>query len=485
MFKKSKLEWVPWVVGLGLFIENIDITVINTSLPEIARSLNTDPLDLKIGITSYLLTLAMLIPISGYIADRIGTKKTFSLAIAIFMFGSVICGMATSLSSIILGRLIQGAGGAIMAPVGRLILVKMFPRSEFVQAFSYVVIVGQIATAIGPILGGVITNYIDWRFIFFLNIPVSIIALILVNLCIENVKTEKKVKFDFIGFLLFGIATTLVLLPLTIITQRGAVNSIEYYLLGIGILSFLLYYFYSKKIEYPAIELQLFKTRTYRLSSIGNIISRTAVGGVPFMLPLLFQLNFGLHVLQASLFLLPYGFGFLCAKFVLKRLLNKFGFKKMLISNTLFLSGMLIVFAGINVDTNVQLINILIFIFGGLSSLQFSYMSILNYVDIEWDKLSKATSLSSVIQQLSMGFGVCLVAGSLVFFDSSAETELIPLAAFQYTFYILSILMFLALFCFIRLRTSDGIQVLNRVKTEIEEESSVELSIKPNNEANL
>lgn len=463
MLPENRLKFAPWVVGLGLFIENIDVTVINTSLPEIARSILTDPLDLKIGITSYLLTLAMLIPISGYIADRIGTKKTFSLAICIFMFGSFICGFATNLASIIIGRLIQGAGGAIMTPVGRLILVKMFPQSKFVQAFSYVVIVGQIGTVIGPVVGGLITNYIDWRFIFFINIPIGIIALILANFFIPNIKTTEISPFDEIGFLIFGLATSLIILPLTLLTQRTTVNPLEYYLLLLGLCFFILYYFYSKRIAYPVIDLSLFNVRTYRLASFGNMLSRSAVGGIPFILPLLFQLNFNLSALYASLFLLPYGVGFLSVKFVMKMLLNRYGFRKVLIVNTCGISTMLFVFSAIDSHVNIIVLDIVIFILGMMSSLQFSCLSILNYVDVERNKLSKATSLSSVIQQLSLGIGVCIVAGSLVFFDPvTVNDNHIPLEAFKCTFWILSGLMICALLIFVRLRNDDGNQVLKK-----------------------
>lgn len=468
MSPEKKLKIIPWVVGLGLFIENIDITVINTSLPEIAYSLQTDPLDLKIGITSYLLTLTALIPISGYIADRIGTKKTFLLAIAIFMFGSLVCGFATNIHTLVAGRLIQGGGGAIMAPVGRLILVKTFSRAKFVQAFSYVVIVGQMATVIGPIVGGITTNFFDWRFIFFVNIPIGIFALIMVKILFENIKSLDVPRFDWIGFFIFSAASSFIILPLTLLTQKESVSFVEYYFLIFGTFLLGLYFLYSKKISNPIINLNLFKIRTYRLSSIGNIISRSAIGGIPFMLPLLFQLNFGFSVLQASEFLLPYGIGFLSAKFILKKILNLYGFKKVLLSNTLLLSSLLLIFSTFNTHTSIILLIIILYVFGSLTSLHFSCMSILNYTDIEKEQLSQATSLSSVIQQFSLGLSVCMVAGCLVFFDRTpSDDDFIPLYAFKYTFYFLSSCMFCACLCFMRLYQTDGDQVLNRTpKTE-------------------
>lgn len=468
MTPEKKLKIIPWIVGLGLFIENIDITVINTSLPEIAHSLHTDPLDLKIGITSYLLTLTALIPISGYIADRIGTKKTFLLAIAIFMLGSAVCGFANSLNLLVAGRLVQGAGGAIMAPVGRLILVKTFAQSKFVQAFSYVVIVGQMATVIGPIVGGLTTNFFNWRFIFFVNIPIGIFALVMVSLLFDNIKEVIIPRFDWVGFLLFSLASSFIILPLTLLTQKESVNFIEYYFLIFGVFLLGLYLFYSKKVLNPIINLNLFKLRTYRLSSIGNIISRSAIGGIPFMLPLLFQLNFGFSVLKASEFLLPYGVGFLSAKFILKKILNFFGFKKVLLLNTLILSTLLLVFSTFNTHTNIIFLIVILYVFGSLTSLHFSCMSILNYTDIKKESLSQATSLSSVIQQFSLGLSVCLVAGCLVFFDHTpANDDYIPLYAFKYTFYFLSSIMICACLCFMRLYNTDGDQVLNRsTKTE-------------------
>ena len=252
MASNTNLKYIPWIIGFGLLMENIDISIINTAIPQMAISLRCNPISLKIGITSYLLTLAAFIPISGYVADKYGGRNTFFCAMLVFLFGSFCCGFAHSIEELVLGRLIQGVGGAMMAPVGRLILIKTHTKAQLIKAFSSLTMLGQAGAAVGPVLGGILSGYISWRSIFFVNIPFGIVALMLIQRYIPNSKAHADDRFDFLGFGIFAIAAGLISFSTALISENSHFAQLYYYMLLAGVVVMGLFYFHSKTTKYPS-----------------------------------------------------------------------------------------------------------------------------------------------------------------------------------------------------------------------------------------
>ena len=401
---------VPLIIAVALFMENMDSTVIATSLPAIAKDIGTNPLALKLAVTSYLLSLAVFIPASGWTADRFGARTVFRAAIAVFMVGSIGCALSSSLTDFVFARILQGMGGAMMSPVGRMVLVRTISKRELVSAMAWVTTPALIGPVIGPPVGGFITTYASWHWIFLINIPIGLVGIVLTTRYIENVRAEKHEPFDIAGMIYagFGIAglafglsvAGLNFLPWTVVAA-----------LMIGGAGFLVaYWVHAKRTPVPALDLTLFRLTTFRVSVIGGFIFRLGIGALPFLLPLMLQLGFGLSPFHSGMITFASAAGAMGMKAAASTLLRRFGFRTILLANAL-ISAVLLAACGLFTAATPAYIMLGVLLIGGFfRSLQFTSINTLAYAEVEHERVSRATSLVAVGQQLALSSGVAVGA---------------------------------------------------------------------------
>jgi EmrB/QacA subfamily drug resistance transporter len=397
---------LPWLVAVAFFMESLDTTILNTAVPAIAAGLHVSPLSMKAVLASYTLSLAVFIPISGWMADRFGTRRVFASAIGLFTLGSLLCGISNHIHLLIAFRVLQGCGGAMMVPVGRLTLVRTFAKSDLLRTMSFVSIPALVAPMLGPIAGGLIVGFLHWRLIFFLNIPIGLAGLILVYLHLPNYRGTTDRPLDIIGLILFGAGIALLSYVLEIFGEHS-LSTLE--MSGLSVLSFILllgYALHARTLSFPLLDLKLFGIRTFRAAVSGSFFTRLGIGGVPFLLPLLYQVGLGYTPIESGLLIMPQAISAMCMKMIMPRLLARLGYRGALVSNTLILGAFLILFATIGIGTPAGLILLLAFFYGALTSLQYTSMNTLVYADITDEQTSNASSLASTVQQLSISFGV-------------------------------------------------------------------------------
>ncbi|HUN47974.1 MAG TPA: DHA2 family efflux MFS transporter permease subunit [Stellaceae bacterium] len=448
---------IPLVVACGLFMENLDSTILATAIPQMAASLGESPLRLNVAITSYLLSLAVFIPVSGWVADRYGARSVFCSAIAVFTVGSALCGLATSLPMLVVTRVLQGLGGAMMTPVGRLILLKSFPKSQLVTAMSYVTIPALIGPAIGPLVGGFLTTYASWRWIFYINIPIGFLGIGLALRFLENFRVAAAARFDFTGFVLCGIGLASTALGLEYAGRHLISNALEAAILAVAALSLAAYAFYARRTPNPAVDLKIFENRTFRIAVIGGLICRTGLGAVPFLLPLLLQIPFHLTAFQSGSLTFVLALGSMGMKSTSPPILRKFGFRKLLLVNAVIVGLGTMALGLIHADTPHWLIVPGLLVFGFFRSLQFTCMNTLAYADLSSTHLSTGSSVASVTQQLSITFGVAIAATLLSLLIGPGST---PSAEdFLPVFILVGLLPIASVAWFSQLRPEDGNQV--------------------------
>ena len=405
-------RYVPWLVAVALFMENLDATIVNTAVPTMAANLGVAPLSLKAVLTSYTLSLAIFIPVSGWFADRFGTRRVFTTAIWLFLFGSLGCGLAPSVPLLVAARIVQGIGGAMMTPVGRLTLVRTFPRSEMLRTMNYVIIPALLGPLLGPFTGGLIVQFTTWRMIFFVNIPLALFGLWLTGRFMPDYRDEKVAPLDRVGFVLFCSGIGLLSYVLEVFGEHHHASGPVVALTAVSLLLLGAYAWHARRLAAPLLDLMLFKVRTFRLSVLGGFVTRLGFGGMPFLLPLLYQIGLGYPAWQAGLLTVPTALAAMGMKIISRPLLKRFGHRTILLSNTVLLGLTLMVFT--QIDRSVPLIAILTLSFaqGFFASLQFTAMNSLVYADVDDEEASKASSISATAQQLSLSFGVAI--GSLV-----------------------------------------------------------------------
>lgn len=467
-------KYLPWLVATALFMEQLDATIVNTAVPSIAASLGVTPLSLKSVVTSYILSLAVGIPVSGWIADRYGTRRVFGIAIAIFTFASVLCGLSLSAPMMVVARLLQGIGGALMMPVGRLAIIRTFPKSELLGAMNFVIIPALIGPLLGPTVGGVIVHLVSWRAIFFINVPVGLVALYLVYRYMPDYHGHEKRPLDVIGLILFSSGTAILSWLLEIFGEHSLDPVTAGLMLALSVALLGAYAWHASKLKFPLLKLSLLKIRTFRSSVLGGFITRLGVGSMPFLLPLLYQVGVGLPAWHSGLLMMPTAAAAMGMKLIAPRLLARFGYRQVLIVNTVCIGLTIGLFALVGPATPTWAIVSIGLAQGFFNSLQFSSMNTLAYADVEPRDSSMASTISSSLQQLSMSFG--LAAGSLVtawFLGDVPQTNQ-PMVrdALHHAFITLSIITMCSSLVFWRLRPNDGESISRGHVRTAEEESA-------------
>ncbi len=457
-------RFLPWLVAVSLFMENLDATIVNTAVPTIASSLGVAPLSLKAVLTSYTLSLAVFIPISGWAADRFGSRRIFRWAVMLFLLGSLLCGLAFNVHFLVAARIVQGIGGAMMTPVGRLALVRSFPRSELLQTMNYVVIPAMIGPLLGPFTGGLIVHFFPWRVIFFLNVPLALVGLWMIGRYMPNYLDQATPPLDRIGFLLFGSGIALLSYVLEVFGEHALSTGPIVFLLALSLLLLAGYGWHGRHTARPVLELALFKVRTFRLSVAGGFVTRLGIGGMPFLLPLLYQIGLGYPAWEAGLLTMPQAAAAIGMKIISKPILARFGHRTILITNTVMLGITTMMFTQIGQGAPVWHILLLSFGQGFFASLQFTSMNSLVYADVSDRDASKASSISSTAQQLSLSFGVAigslLAAWFLGSLDQTNPMQTIP--ALHKAFLAMGVITVVSSLTFWGLDPNDGNNVSNR-----------------------
>ena len=448
---------LPWLVAIAFFMESLDTTVLNTAVPTMARALHEPELNMKAVLASYALSLAVFIPASGWMADRFGTRRVFAAAIGLFTLGSVLCGLSHSIPLLVVCRIIQGMGGAMMVPVGRLTLVRSFPREELVQAMSFVAIPMLVGPLIGPALGGVIISLTRWEDIFFLNVPIGLAGLVLVALRLPDYRGSDVPPLDWMGLVWFGSGVALLSWTLEVFGEHHAGIGLVLLAGGIAIGLLALYWRHARHRANPLLDLDLLRFRTFAASVSGGMVTRLGVGGAPFLLPLLYQTGLGYAPLQSGLLFMPQALGAMSSKAFVRYELAYLGYRTMLIANTVALGLMLMLFATVGPHTPVWLICAQAMVYGVLMSTQFTAINTLAYADVPQPRTSRASAFASTFQQLSLSFGVASAGLVTAGFVTSAATEQAQmLSSVHRAFVILGLVTIASCAVFAMLRRGDG-----------------------------
>ena len=397
---------LPWLVAVAFFMQSLDTTILNTAVPSIARALQVAPLSMKAVLASYTLSLAVFIPISGWMANRFGTRRVFAGAIGLFALGSLLCGLSRDIHLLVAFRILQGCGGAMMVPVGRLTLVRALPKSQLVRAMSFVAVPALIGPMLGPIAGGVITDYVHWSVIFFLNVPIGLVGLYLVYRYLPDFREADPPPLDLAGLAMFSVGIALLSYVLEVFGEHRLSTAGIVGLLVLAALLLAGYGVHASRAAHPLLQLGLFHIRTFRAAVSGSFFTRIGIGGIPFLFPLLYQVGLGYSAVQSGLLMMPQALAAMSLKMTVPSILARFGYRTVLISNTTVLGLLIAMFAIIGTGTPVWLIAALSFTYGFFQSLQFTSMNTLVYADISGEAAGNASTIASTAQQLSMSFGV-------------------------------------------------------------------------------
>ena len=403
---ESRKQLLPWLVAVAFFMEALDTTILNTAVPTIARALNVAPLSMKAVLASYTLSLAVFIPVSGWMANRYGTRRVFASAIATFTIGSVLCGISRDIHWLVAFRILQGAGGAMMLPVGRLTMVRTFAKSELVRAMSFVAIPGLIGPMLGPLSGGLITGYFHWSVIFFVNVPIGLIGLFLVYQHLPDYRERETPSLDIVGLILFSSGIALLSYVLEVFGEHTLSAREILALLAISGALLAGYGMHATRTAHPLLRLTLFRIRTFRAAVSGSFFTRLGIGGIPFLFPLLYQVGLGFSPIQSGLLMMPQALAAMSLKMTMPAILARFGYRGVLISNTAMLGLLILLFATIGAGTPVWLIVAQAFSFGFFTSLQYTSMNTLVYADVNETQTASASTIASTMQQMSISFGV-------------------------------------------------------------------------------
>jgi EmrB/QacA subfamily drug resistance transporter len=407
---------LPWLVAVGFFMESLDTTILNTAVPAMAQALHVPPLSMKAVLASYTLSLAVFIPVSGWMANRFGTRHVFASAIGIFTLGSFLCGISNDIHLLVAWRILQGGGGAMMLPVGRITMIRTFAKSELINAMSFVAIPGLVGPMLGPVIGGAIIGYFHWSVIFFVNIPIGLFGLYMVYRHLPNYREARNHPLDIVGLVLFGSGISLLSYVLEVFGETTLSGREMLSLLAISCALLAAYGLHTTLTKHPLLRLRLLGVRTFGVAVGGNLFTRLGIGGIPFLLPLLYQVGLGFSPIQSGLLIMPQALAAMSLKLTMPLILKKFGYRTVLIANTLTLGFMIMLFATIDAATPVWLIVMMAFTYGFLTSLQYTSMNTLAYADVGEREASGASTIASTVQQLAVSFGIATASLAAAFF---------------------------------------------------------------------
>jgi EmrB/QacA subfamily drug resistance transporter len=450
---------LPLVIASALFMEQMDSTIIATALPDIAKDLGTEPVSLKLAFTTYLLGMTVFLPISGWMADRYGAKLIFRVAIIVFTVGSVACGFANGLHWLIAARGLQGAGGAMMVPVGRIILLRSVSKAELVDAMAWLTIPALLGPTLGPPIGGFIATYFDWRYIFWMNLPFGILAFALATWLMQDVPGEHPPPLDGKGFVLSGLGLSLAVFGSTV-AGRGLFAGWQVAaMITSGLLLLFAYLSHARRAANPILDLRMFRIATFRLSVLGGGIFRIAVGATPFLVPLMLQIGFGMSAFQSGIITCASAFGALLMKFTAARFIRRFGFRDLLIVNSLLCCAAIACKGFMTATTPLAVMMGIILLAGFFRSLQFTSLNVMAYSDVSNAEMARANALYTVLQQLSLAIGVAVAAGILDLEMWWAGRDHLLAADFGWDLIIVAAISATAVFAFMRLPLGAGSSV--------------------------
>ena len=404
---------VALIIASAMFMEQLDGTILATALPAMAQSFDVSPLHMSVALTSYMLSLAVFIPASGAIADRFGSRNIFRAAIALFTLGSVLCGISGNLPLLVLSRLLQGMGGAMMVPVGRLVLLRSVPKSELVSAMSWLLVPALIGPVVGPPLGGFIVTWVSWRWIFYINVPIGIAGMWLATKFIPDIRIAEKVRFDGVGFLLSGASLSCLVFGLEMASRGGTSLAVSTGLIIAGLVVGAVYVWHSRRVANPILDLSLMRFTTFRLSVIAGSLTRITAGAVPFLLPLMMQLGFGMTAAHSGVVTFVSALGAMLMKATAAPVLRIWGFRATLVWNGVLSMVCIALCAAFRPEWPLAAIYTVLLFSGFFQSLQFSAFNTVAYADVPSERFSSATSFYTTFQQLMLSLGICVAAAAL------------------------------------------------------------------------
>ncbi len=465
----ASVRWQLWIVAFGFFMQALDTTIVNTALPSMAKSLGESPLHMHMVVVAYVLTVAVMLPASGWLADRVGVRNIFCIAIVLFTAGSVFCASANTLNELVMARVLQGVGGAMMVPVGRLTVMKIVPRSQYMAAMTFVTIPGQVGPLLGPALGGILVEYASWHWIFLINIPVGIVGAIATLWLMPNYTMQTR-RFDISGFIMLALA--MAALTLALDGQRGlGISSLALVgLIAVGALSLLFYLWHARKNDNALFSLNLFNTRTFSLGLTGSFAGRIGSGMLPFITPVFLQIGLGFSPFHAGLMMIPMVLGSMGMKRIVVQVVNRFGYRRVLTYATLGLALISLLFMTVALMGWYWLLPLVLFLQGMINSSRFSSMNTMTLKDLPDDLASSGNSMLSMVMQLSMSIGVT-VAGLLlgmygqnhISIDSAGSHQV-----FLYTYLSMAVIIALPALIFARVPDdiSKNITIARRKRSE-------------------
>jgi EmrB/QacA subfamily drug resistance transporter len=459
----SRDRIVPLIVAVALFMENMDSTVISTSLPAIAADIGANPLALKLAITSYLLSLAIFIPASGWTADRFGARAVFRAAVAVFVIGSIGCALSGSLTDFVIARIVQGMGGAMMTPVGRMVLVRSISKRELVGAMAWVTTPALIGPVMGPPVGGFITTYASWHWIFLINVPIGLLGIFLATKYIPDLRAEQHERFDIKGMILAGLGIAGLAFGLSVAGLNFLPWPVVAALVVAGIIFTTAYLVHARHTPQPALDLTLFRLPTFYASVVGGFLFRLGLGALPFLLPLMLQVGFGMTPFQSGLITFATALGAISMKMATTTILQRLGFRNVLVFNTIISAAFLAACAAFTTYTPALIMVVILLVGGFFRSLQFTSINTLAYAEVEPSRVSKATALVTVGQQLSISAGVAIGALAVETTVAFRGHTTIEASDFQPAFIAVALVSACAVLLFIRLAPDAGAELANRL----------------------
>ncbi|WP_251848355.1 MFS transporter [Atlantibacter hermannii] len=445
----NNVRWQLWIVAFGFFMQTLDTTIVNTALPSMARSLGEDPLHMHMVIVSYVLTVAVMLPASGWLADRVGVRNIFFSAIVLFTLGSLFCALASTLNGLIMARVVQGIGGAMMVPVGRLTVMKIVPRDQYMAAMTFVTLPGQIGPLLGPALGGILVEYASWHWIFLINLPVGIVGAVATLWLMPNYTMQTR-RFDFSGFLLLAFGMAALILALDGQKTLGIPTAWLGLMVAGGVIALGLYLKHARGNDRALFRLELFRTRSFSTGLLGSFFGRIGSGMLPFMTPVFLQIGLGFSPFHAGLMMMPMVLGSMGIKRIVVQIVNRFGYRHVLVFSTLALALITLLFMGTALQGWIWILPVVLLLQGVINAIRFSTMNTLTLKDLPDALASGGNGLLSMVMQLSMSLGVTVAGLLLGAFGHQHLTLESAQSVFLYTYLSMAVIIALPALIFSR-----------------------------------